>query len=262
MQHGKPSGVPDTLDERVSGYSWTLQTIGRSDASVFRLEAAGQPTFFVKTERVSFFSELPGEVARLRWLADQKMACPSILAETRHGEHDWLLMSAVPGHDLASPLHLDARRTIEIAADALRVLHGRDIETCPFDQRLDVKIACARQRAEAGLVDTDDFDEERLGRPVSELVEELFARRPKDEDLVVAHGDACLPNLLAENGSFTGFIDCGRLGVADRHQDLALASWSVQYNLGEQWVAPFLKRYGGDHDPERLAFYRFLDEFF
>ena len=44
-------------------------------------------------------------------------------------------------------------------------------------------------------------------------------------DLVVCHGDACNPNfLLADDGNFTGYVDLGGLGVADRWADLAVAS--------------------------------------
>jgi len=54
-----------------------------------------------------------------------------------------------------------------------------------------------------------------------------------------------MPNLLAERGRVTGFVDCGRLGVADRDQDLALAACSIEFNFGASFVQPFLARYGG-----------------
>lgn len=81
-----------------------------------------------------------------------------------------------------------------------------------------------------------DMDEERLGRAAASVLEDALALRPVSEDLVVANGDACMPNLMAERGQFTGFIDCGRLGVADRHQDLALAAWSLEFNFGASFV--------------------------
>lgn len=254
--------APARWQADLAGYAWIAQTIGRSTAAVFRLEAEQRPTLFVKTEPADEFSELPDEATRLRWLAQMGIACPRVLGDSDDGARNWLLMQGLAGRDLASSPHLSAEAIVAIAADALRDLHRLDPATCPFDHRLDHRIAAAQARMRAGVVDEEDFDDERQGMPASEVFDLLLKRRPTREDLVVTHGDACLPNLMADAGGFTGFIDCGRLGVADRHQDLALASWSVRYNLGEEWVEPFLHRYGRTADPALLDFYRLLDEFF
>lgn len=254
--------LPLAWKARMAGYSWVPQTIGRSEAAVFRLEAPGRPMLFAKTEPAGPFSEVPREAARLRWLSRTSISCPRVVAELREGQRDWLLMSGLPGMDLASSPHLDARRIVEIAADALRALHALAAERCPFDHRLENRIADARAQMEADRVDEDDFDEQRLGRSARDVFNELLERRPAGEDLVVTHGDACLPNLVAQADRFAGFVDCARLGVADRHQDLALAIRSIRHDLGDEWVALFLQRYGTVADPERLEFYQLLDEFF
>ncbi len=218
--------------DRLRGYAWHAQTIGCSEAEVFRLTGDGLPSLFVKSEPIGPFAELRGEIDRLRWLTGSVPADADASKPRRKKGRLWLLMSEVPGRDLASSPDLSPLQIAEIAADALRELHALDVALCPFDQRLAAKLAQAEANVAAGRVDEGDMDERTAWsglQPVS--LEEALALRPAKEDLVVAHGDACMPNLMAEHGRFTGFIDCGRLGVADRHQDLALAAWSIECNL-------------------------------
>ncbi|MBB6464208.1 aminoglycoside 3'-phosphotransferase-2 [Aminobacter lissarensis] len=257
--------LPASLCLALAGYDWQQQTIGHSDAGVFKLAAGGKPTLFLKTEVSGDFAELPDEIVRLRWLGSQGIPCPEVIVYETHAGHNWLLMSAVAGRDLVSQ-QSEPGEAIAIMAEALRRLHALDIAACPFDHRLGQRIAVAKARADAGEVDEvdeDDFDDERLGQTAQQVFEQLMARRPVSETLVVTHGDASMPNFIADGGRFTGFIDCSRLGVADLHQDLALACWSIQYNLGEEWVAPFLALYGlPEADANKLSYYQLLDEFF
>jgi kanamycin kinase len=76
--------------------------------------------------------------------------------------------------------------------------------------------------------------------------------------LVVCHGDYCLPNVLIEADAACGFVDLGELGVADRWWDLAVATWSVTWNLGPGYEDLFLHEYGVERDDDRVEFYRLL----
>jgi len=254
--------LPPTWRQRFADIRYEQQTIGESRADVFRLTPAGSDPLFVKSETGISFAELPGEVQRLRWLAEQDVPAARVLDSTEAHDRYWLLMTAVPGRDLASSEHLAPQQVVSLAAHALRTLHALDIKNCPFDHRLDAKIALAREHLLAGLIDEEDFDDSRLGQSAAAVFEQMLAARPDSEDLVVTHGDACLPNLLADNGRFSGFVDCGRLGVSDRFQDLALAAHSIAYNLGEQWLPVFFEAYGVQPDQRKIAFYQLLDEFF
>lgn len=64
-------------------------------------------------------------------------------------------------------------------------------------------------------------------------------------------------------GTFSGFVDCGRFARADRYQDLAVAFRSIESNFAAGLGASFLDAYGLDHvDADKLAYYQLLDEFF
>jgi aminoglycoside 3'-phosphotransferase-2 len=236
-----------------SGFDLEEQTIGKSGAWVYR---AG-PAHFIKSEPISPLAELPGEIARLRWLHGTGLPCPEVIDAADHGGRHWLLMTALPGHDLASTTRVTAADATRLMAEALRQLHALDPARCPFDHRARIRVATASARYHAGLYDGEDPSQ----GPADHA--RLLAEVPTSEDLVVTHGDACFPNFMAEHGRFTGFIDCGRLGVADRYQDLALACRSLEHNYGADSIPAFLAAYGvTEPDRAKLDWYTLLDEFF
>jgi aminoglycoside 3'-phosphotransferase-2 len=238
------------------------QTIGESGAEVSRIRCLSGKHLFVKSEPIGAQSELPQEIERLRWMNRLALPGPTVLDVTTENNRHWLLMSAVPGQDLASANDLSATQVISVLAMALRTLHQVPIDKCPFEHPLQQRIAAARSRVSAGLVDESDFDDERLGRTAEDVFAELLSTLPETYDLAVTHGDACLPNFMIEGSRFTGYIDCGRLGISDIYQDLALAARSIERNLGQAWVAPFFRAYGVEPDQQRIAFYCLLDEFY
>ena len=82
-----------------------------------------------------------------------------------------------------------------------------------------------------------------------DLASQLLADRPVGEDPVVCHGDLSIPNVLFDPDTveFTGFIDVGRVGTADRHADIGIVTRSLSSDLNPQYhpggAARFLRRY-------------------
>jgi len=261
---------PEELDPVLAHRQLERVTAGMSAAAVWRCTREGESTLYLKTALTSAAMALDGEAARLEWMRASGLPVPAVHAYLKTEAAEYLLLDEVAGVDASEQRWQSvAARVIAALAIGLRRLHQTSITECPFDQRVAGQIEEAGARMVSGRVDIDDFDEIRTGRSASDLFAELVATRPSGEDLVFTHGDYCVPNIILRHtepeGDVTvaGFVDCGRAGVADRHQDLALAARSITYNFGEQWVAPFFKLYGDPTpDPEKLAFYTLLDEFF
>ena len=67
------------------------------------------------------------------------------------------------------------------------------------------------------------------------------------------HGDYCLPNVLLDGWKFSGFIDLGNSGVADRHIDLFWGAWTLGFNLHtDMYRGRFFDAYGRDRVDEDL----------
>jgi aminoglycoside phosphotransferase len=207
-------------------------------------------------------AELKAEADRLKWLAG-RVKVPSVVAFVAQDGQEFLLTHALEGRDGTEIGQKDPGTVVVLLAAELRGWHAQPIVECPFDQGLAVMISRARTRTEQGLVDESDFDEERRGQSAVDLLQHLDRDRPTTEDRVLTHGDPCLPNVIFHDKECAGLVDCGRAGIADRYQDLALAARSIEGNLGKSWVQPFFQHYGlSEVDEEKLAFYRLLDEFF
>jgi aminoglycoside 3'-phosphotransferase-2 len=235
-------------------------SIGRSRDRVFHLRDA---QIFVKVSGLGRTSFLTHEYERLLWLEKMGVAAPRPLGWHMHDDRAWLVTSVAAGANAATSAASPRKKVGQIAA-ALRTLHGMKARECPFDERLEAKLAAAAGNVNRGDVDEADFDAEFRGSSARELLAlAISSRPPGEEDIVVTRGDACMPNIMLDDEQFSAFVDCGRLGRADRYQDLALAARSIKANLGDEFVPAFFEAYGAPSPDERkLQFYRLLDEFF
>lgn len=257
--------LPGTLRTLFSPGAWEQITIGASGHFIYRVSLPDARVYYLKVAPRAELGELEAEFQRLRWLYGR---LPVAEARALERDDDWayLVQSEVPGRMACdTACAADVPALARLLAEGLRQVHAVSIADCPFDERLDHKIALARERVRTGLVDEADFDASRRGMTASKLFAELVATRPRDEDLVFTHGDYCLPNVLIDRaaGRVSGFVDLVRAGVSDRYQDLALAARSLSYNFGPGWEPYLWDAYGlANPDPAKLAFYRLLDEFF
>jgi kanamycin kinase len=214
---------------------------------------------FVKWAPAGSGIELAAEVARLRW-AIGYLPVPEPLDEGSDPAGSWLVTRTLPGSNAVDP-RWRARPAITAAAlgRGLRRLHDTlPVPDCPFSWSAADRIAAIGERARRGLLDPADWHDQHAGRPIPALLRRL-ADPPPDDRLVVCHGDACAPNtLLDETAAVAGYVDLGSLGVADRWADLAVASWSLDWNYGTGHEPAFFDGYGIEPDPERISYYRLL----
>lgn len=209
--------------------------------------------------------DIVGEAVRLRWLQG-RVPCAVPLHAGYDGAQAWLLTSEVPGRSGDAWLEHDPAslpRVIAGFARFLRQLHALPVDECPFDAGAAVRLAAARARVTAHLVDEDDFDADHEGWSAAEVLAKVEAIAPSARGRVVTHGDFSLGNLMLDAaGRATGCIDVGRLGTADAYQDIAIL-WNNLDDHGAEAQRSFLREMGiGEVDAARLDFHRCLDELF
>lgn len=256
----KPPDLPESLSP-LRDLDWTEITLGRSSSDVWRVALGNGNVVFLKSEPIHPLAELPGEIERLNWLTRMGFKAPRVVDAEQTSDRLFLLMSAVPGQDLTHYVDRPAD-FIRAYAQGLKRMHALDPANCPFDHAVDARLVEAERRIAAGLVDETDFDDAHKGWNAQQVFDWLQTNRPAAGEIIVTHGDASAPNLLALEGRFSGVIDCGRLGRADPWQDLALACRSIAYNIGKEHVTAFLAAYGAEWDETKYRYYCALDEMF
>jgi len=207
---------------------WAAAHGRRVDSLVWRNELGGLTARLVGPDEQPLYAkwspeDLLPEAERLSWLAS-RFPSPRV-ADYEEVDDGWLIVTlGMPGESAVGSVGMaDPDRAAAAIGEGLAILHSLDPTDCPF-----------------GPADWIGYQD--------------------DVDLlVVAHGDACAPNTLIDtDGAFVGIVDVGDLGVADRWADLAIASWSLEWNFGPGHEDALWAGYGEAPDPERIRRYRTL----
>lgn len=263
------TNIPDDILEIVGNDRYTLSSIGMSSSEV---RIYGNYVLKIQPHN----EETDNEFLMTRWLCG-RIPIPEILTYRVVKDTAFTLMTRMDGKMLCDSAFLENPETlIRIAADGLKKLWEIRVDDCPYStSRLTSRLKAAEYNVKNGLVDMDNVDPETFGEggfaDPSELLSWLKDNRP-EEDIVLTHGDYCLPNIFARNSKLCGFIDLGKLGPADRWQDIAIAVRSIRDNLEGRYsigkkVSGFtpqmlLDELSVEFNAEKYRYYILLDELF
>ncbi|MFC8598364.1 phosphotransferase [Isoptericola sp. NPDC057191] len=241
-----PVAVPDRVRALAGGDDVVPVWRNELGGLTFRLSTPGRPASVGLAEDDRYVKWVPAgvdgldldaEAERLAW-AGRWTPVPRVLDRGQDAEARWLLTAGIPGRSAVDPRWLARPETAARAIGAgLRALHDTlPVDDCPFTWGVADRVGRLSPAARAQVGDVPDVDR-----------------------LVVCHGDPCAPNtLLDDGGRWTAHVDLDALGVADRWADLAVASYSLEWNYGDGYEPAFFDAYGIAPDPRRITFYRRL----
>jgi aminoglycoside phosphotransferase len=189
------------------------------------------------------------------------MRIPTILRSHEDADLLALFSEAVPGV-VATQADFPPGVLAAAIGRGLAKLHALSVAECPFDETLRTRLARASRLFKEGKIDGDDFDERNRNVEPQALLDRLRAEAP-GEELVVAHGDATLSNMIVDHDATIGFVDCGHCGKADRYLDLAIAAQEIEESFGRHQALIFAEDYGETiWDVKKARFFSDLYELF
>lgn len=236
--------LPKSIQNLIAGEAFETDHIGMSESSVF--------IYKNKILKVQENNEEAANEYRMLQYLQKKLPVPFLYAyETADGK-SYLLMSKCRGQMACSHEYLKEPLTLcRLLADALQRLWNIELTDCPSDQRLSNKLLQAEKNIRNGYVDLEHVEPDTFGkngfRNPDELLQWLYDNKP-EEELVLSHGDFCLPNIFGIHNEVTGYIDLGKTGIADKWCDIALCCRSLSHN------------YSGKYSPQKTPVYEKYDE--
>lgn len=266
MTESLPPGL--SLLAKLGTEQWQLVDTGESSADTLR-SASGDR--YAKCVRASGIPALQLERDKNDWLRTTGIPGPEVLDWLVTDDGACLVTSAVPGVTADQVSAATLARAWESISTTVRRLHDLPLDSCPFSRDLAQMFLAAQNVVARGAVNPDFLPEEQLETAPEELLARLEPQRElrlqqEAAEAVVCHGDLCLPNIVLDPATWevAGFIDLGRLGVADPYADISL----LLANARELWTDEpeaaefdqmFAKFYDTHLDSERQEFYLHLD---
>jgi aminoglycoside phosphotransferase len=258
MGSNAPVVVPAAVEAIAAGRAARLVWVNEIGGLTFDV-GEGLGRVFVKWVPPEWAASLDAEFVRLEW-ASQFVTVPCPIDGGSDADGAWLVTTPLDGESAVSPRWLEEPvRAVRAIGAGLRQLHkSLPVERCPFSWSAAARVTDVERRAAAGAIDPARWHDVHQTLGVETALGLAAAIPPVDVE-VVCHGDACSPNtLISDVGRCAGYVDLGALGIADRWADLAVATWSVEWNYGPGWEALLLDAYGVDADLARTRYYRLL----
>ena len=259
--------IPDSIKDKIKDEKYEMDDVGMSRGSIL--------LFSDKVLKIQENSEeAVNEVLAMHWLEGQ-LSVPKVIAYECRDTKSYLLMTRMLGKMTCDESYMsDPEKLTALLAQALQELWKVDISACPLNWTLDRKLQAAQFNINHNLVDIENVEPDTFGPGGFEnpeaLLQWLKANKPKEE-LVLSHGDFCLPNIYITDDDRFGFIDLGRTGISDKWQDIALCYRSLKHNYTGKYA---VKEYPGYYpdmlfeklglrpDWDKIRYYTLLDELF
>lgn len=262
--------LPEKIRDLIAGENYQTDTIGMSEASILMYENK-----ILKVQENN--EEAENEYRMLQYLRD-RLPVPEIYAHEISDGKSYILMSKCAGEMACFHEYMkDPAVLCKLLANGLKRLWSIDISDCPSDQSLSHKLAQARYNVENDLVDLDNVEPDTFGengfQNPAELLQWLYENQP-EEELVLSHGDYCLPNIFGIHDEVTGYIDLGKTGISDRWCDIAICHRSLSHNYSGKYnnhekiahldydESLLFRELGITPNWEKIRYYILLDELF
>lgn len=259
--------LPTSIQSKISSMDFQQDEIGMSGGQVFLL--LGQVLKIQEDNQ-----EAQSEYQMMQWLKD-RLPVPQVISYARENGKSYLLMTRIEGNMSCEDVYMqNPQHLTKLLADALGVLWQTDITGCPCEWGVDRKLKMAEYWVEHDMVSMENVEPDTYGEggfsSPKELYQWLATHKPPEEP-VLSHGDFTLPNLIFEGDILKGYIDLGRMGIADKWQDIALCYRSLLHNYEGKYGGKKYEGYcpdmlfeqlGIEPDWEKIRYYMLLDELF
>ncbi len=244
-----PYPVPKELENLIAGAN-VYDSSCSTEARVYFIDKDGG--YFLKKGR---HCSLETEAVMTDYFHKKGFGPEVLFYRMCDGGTDWLLTSRVSGEDCThAPYLAEPERLADTIGTLLRELHETDFSNCPWPYHTEFYLSRAEKNYLSGNYDKSAFPDAFGYKSADEAWHVFCEGKHLLESEVLLHGDYCLPNIILDSWSFSGFIDLGNGGIGDRHVDLFWGAWTLGFNLGtDKYRERFFDAYGRDKiDEEKL----------
>jgi aminoglycoside phosphotransferase len=233
--------------------------IGCSDSQVVRIEKE-HLTYYLKIAKKGM---LTSEYEKLKWL-EGKLKVPKVVLYDNSIDTEFLITEEIPGMMLCSEEYeKNIDKSLKIIAEAFKNIYSVCINDCPFDVSISYKLSLVEENLRNNLIQEENVSKEVLDKFESlENILKFLKENKFESELCFSHGDTSLPNIFAVENNFSGFIDVGECGIADKWFDLAICERSIKRNYGEEYISKFYEELNIIPDREKVDYYLLMMELY